>query len=283
MNTLSFRTLAVVTFLLIVVDFGAANISVVQTPGTRLPGTPSFTFDFDEQGNSLLNGGPNPNPAIFLGGGPGITGGIQFVLPGPVTPGSVLVTGSSDVSNIFYTDLAINPVDATEVTSAAHPFGPQDVGGTMIITSGTGFIVQSVTIASVTGNVATLSAPAGTVGSTGGVSDLTTIGISDLLVFGTNTANQNVLTYLSLIDDTDPKQDAADVLSFNTNNIQNRVAEIGPEGSNDFNWTASGGLFANYHGVSDGFLAPEPSTLALGIAGFASLGFAAWRKKLRRA
>lgn len=66
--------------------FGSARNALAQ-PGAPLPGVPGFTLSFDEQGNSLLNGGPNPNPVIPVSGG-----GIQFFLPGQISPGFVLVT-----------------------------------------------------------------------------------------------------------------------------------------------------------------------------------------------
>jgi PEP-CTERM motif len=65
-----------------------------QGPGAVLPGTPGYTFAFDEHGNSLFNGGPNP----FLVQ-PIANGGINYYLPFPVVQGYVLVNNSADVSN----------------------------------------------------------------------------------------------------------------------------------------------------------------------------------------
>ena len=63
-----------------------------QGPGAAAPGSVGFTLQFDENGNSLLNGGPNPFPVVPLAGG-----GINFYLPVPVVQGYVLVTSSVDV------------------------------------------------------------------------------------------------------------------------------------------------------------------------------------------
>ncbi len=255
------------SLLLLALACGSANIALAQAPGpgSSVPGTPGFTFTFDEAGTSLLNGGPNPLPVVPIPGG-----GIQYFLPVPVIPGDVLVKGSSDISTIAYTDLVINPVDATKVTSAAHPFGLQDVGGTLLITGGTGFTIQVATIASVSGNVATLGAAAGTVGATGGVSQLTTVGISDLLSFTNNTANQGILSYFSLIDDSSPP-DLADVSAFNVNTPFS-VTEFGPEGLNQLQWIPdpNNPFGAIYNGVSDGVV-PEPSTFVLGGLGLIAL------------
>jgi hypothetical protein len=68
-----------------------------------------------------------------------------------------------------YTDLAIDSVDSTKVSSEESPFVSEDVGENLDITGGTGFTVQTVTILAVDENgVATVSASLGTPGSTGG-------------------------------------------------------------------------------------------------------------------
>ena len=63
-----------------------------QGPGAAAPGSVGFTLQFDENGNSLLNGGPNPFPVVPIAGG-----GINFYLPVPVVQGYVLVASSVDV------------------------------------------------------------------------------------------------------------------------------------------------------------------------------------------
>lgn len=66
------------------------------------------------------------------------------------------------------TDLVIDGALNTKVTSATHNFTLPDVGVTLTISAGTGFTVSTPTILSVGSNAATLSASAGTLGSTGG-------------------------------------------------------------------------------------------------------------------
>jgi len=68
----------------------------------------------------------------------------------------------------LYTDLAIDAVTDTSITSTLYPFTSVDIGSIINITSGTGFTVQSIQIIDVIGNVATADRPVGTVGSTGG-------------------------------------------------------------------------------------------------------------------
>jgi hypothetical protein len=198
--------LAIASLLFVSMAFGTAAVAHAQVaPGSSISGTVGFTFSFDEQGNSLLNGGPNPNLVFLMPGG-----GIQFTLPGPVIAGDVLVTGISDVTP---------------------------------------------------GNN----------------------GISDLLSFSNNTANQGVLTYLSLIDDA-TETDAADHPNFNTVTTYS-VNEVGPEGANGFQWipdpaNLSGAI---YNGVSDGVLStPEPSTFIMGGLGLLSLAALAYRRRLAR-
>lgn len=69
-----------------------------------------------------------------------------------------------------FTDLMIDATTSTKISSAASPdaFDSTDAGKTIIITAGAGFTPGTYTIVSVTAGVATLSASAGTVGSTEG-------------------------------------------------------------------------------------------------------------------
>ncbi|HEV3136748.1 MAG TPA: PEP-CTERM sorting domain-containing protein [Pirellulales bacterium] len=187
-------SVGVMSLFLIAVACGSANIALAQAPGpgSSAPGTPGYTLTFDEAGNSLLNGGPNPLPVVPIPGG-----GIEFFLPGPVVPGDVLVRGLSDIS-------AVNN------------------------------------------------------------------GVSDLLSFSNNTANQGILSYFSLIDDSSPP-DLADVSAFNLNTPFG-VTEFGPEGLNKFQWIPDpNNVFSPvYNGVSDG-LVPEPSTFIMGGLGLIAL------------
>ena len=66
------------------------------------------------------------------------------------------------------TDLVIDGVSNTKVTSATHVFAAADVNENLTIVSGTGFTVGTYNVNSVSAGVATLSAAVGTVGSTGG-------------------------------------------------------------------------------------------------------------------
>ena len=66
------------------------------------------------------------------------------------------------------TDLAIDSNDGTRVTSTSHSFDMGDVGKTIVITSGTGFIPGNYEIVNYSGVSAILSTAIGTVGSTGG-------------------------------------------------------------------------------------------------------------------
>jgi hypothetical protein len=87
-NTLAFRIV-----LLGILILSSAATAFAQAPGSTAAGAVGFTFTFDEYGNSLLNGGPNPLPVVFPAGG-----GIQYFLPQLVVPGDVVVLNSADVS-----------------------------------------------------------------------------------------------------------------------------------------------------------------------------------------
>lgn len=73
-------------------------------------------------------------------------------------------------------DLVIDGVTNTKVTSATHTFVAGDVGKQVLIIAGTGFTKSRVTINSVEAGAATLSASAGTLGSTGGTWALGDVG-----------------------------------------------------------------------------------------------------------
>jgi hypothetical protein len=99
---ITLRTLATGMSMVGLFAVGSLNVALAQ-PGSTPLGAVGFTLTFDEYGNSLLNGGPNPNPVVQVAGG-----GLQYYLPLPVTPGQVLVT---------------NPVDIT----TANPLGMTDL------------------------------------------------------------------------------------------------------------------------------------------------------------
>lgn len=73
---------------------------------------------------------------------------------------------------VAYTDLVIDAVTNTNVTSAAFPFGATHVDNLVAITGGTGFTVGIFHVVSVAGAVATLDRAVGTLSSTGGIGNL---------------------------------------------------------------------------------------------------------------
>jgi hypothetical protein len=98
MNTNIIRSLAFVISILGAMGFGSTRIAFGQAIGQPIAAVPPFQLDFDEAGNSLLNGLANPNQVVLVAGG-----GIQYFLPGPVQPGQVLVNSSVDVDPINVT------------------------------------------------------------------------------------------------------------------------------------------------------------------------------------
>lgn len=68
---------------------------------------------------------------------------------------------------IVYTDMAVGGTN-TQYTSALNPVGPNVVGNIISVTSGTGFTVQRVQIASVSGTTATVDKTLGGTSLTGG-------------------------------------------------------------------------------------------------------------------
>ncbi len=115
MFTATYRTLAIRISLLALLAF-AGNTTAFAQPGTPLVGTPGFTLNFDETGTSLLNGGPNPNPVVPVAGG-----GLQFYLPGQVSPGDVVIVAPFDINSA-------NPHGQSDVLSFSN--GP-GVNGTL--------------------------------------------------------------------------------------------------------------------------------------------------------
>jgi hypothetical protein len=81
-------------------------------------------------------------------------------------------TDKTNSAPTIYTDLVIDAVTNTDITSAASPFGASDVGNYINITGGTGFTVARYRVVSVTGVIARLDSAVGTVGSTGGTGRL---------------------------------------------------------------------------------------------------------------
>jgi len=89
-NTL--RTLTFGISILSTLVFGSAKVAFAQAIGQPIAAVPPFKLNFDEAGNSSLNGLANPNQVLLVAGG-----GIQFYLPGIVQPGQVLINSSVDV------------------------------------------------------------------------------------------------------------------------------------------------------------------------------------------
>lgn len=87
--------------------------------------------------------------------------------PGVASPGTDY--SQQDACQVSYTDLVIDGVTNTKVTSAAHPFDSTSRGNVINITAGTGFTVQRVEIISVSGSTATVDKSLGTLSSTGGI------------------------------------------------------------------------------------------------------------------
>ncbi len=77
-----------------------------------------------------------------------------------------------DAAQVTYTDLVIDGVTNTKLTSAGTPFTSAHVGNIINITGGTGFTVQRVQIVSVASSAATCDKSCGTLGSTGGTGNL---------------------------------------------------------------------------------------------------------------
>jgi hypothetical protein len=84
--------LGMIGLLLNAVAVGSANASIVDVPGTPLPGTPGFIMTFDENGHATINGQPAP----FFALPPGF--GVGYALPGPVVGGQVVVFSPGDSS-----------------------------------------------------------------------------------------------------------------------------------------------------------------------------------------
>lgn len=101
--------------------------------------------------------------AVFRGGGTYSDGLLRLIATVPL--------GSDYTAPVSYSDLVI-VTPGTKVSSAARPFVSGDVGKVLYILAGTGFTPGPVTISSVTGGVATLSASVGVTGSTAGIAQL---------------------------------------------------------------------------------------------------------------
>lgn len=154
---------------------GHCTVGNAGTPGYVLTTATGGSFDASDIGLTVqITGGAGFNvglsqPIVSVTGNGGAVGASAWG-----TPGSSLGTGIEQLGSYTFTDLKLGAT-ANILSSASHPFVPQDVGQVVNITSGTGFTPGNYTIASLqiaqaggtTGN-AILATPAGTAGSTGG-------------------------------------------------------------------------------------------------------------------
>ncbi len=99
-----------------------------------------------------------------------VAGLASVASPTAITLGIDYSQGAAAICAI--TDLAIDAATNTNVTSAGCPFGPNHVGNGLKAANGTGFTIDWFVIQSVSGVIATLDKPAGTLSSTGGVAKL---------------------------------------------------------------------------------------------------------------
>lgn len=90
--------------------------------------------------------------------------------PAVASPGTDY--SQQDAVQVAYTDLVIDAVTNTDVTSAATPFTSAHVGNNIAVTGGTGFTTGIYNIRSVTGVIARLDRAVGTTSSTGGTGNL---------------------------------------------------------------------------------------------------------------
>ena len=90
--------------------------------------------------------------------------------PGVSVPGTDYSV--QDTAQITYTDLVIDAVTNTKLTSAANPFSSLHPGNLLNVTGGGGFTTGWYEVLSVTGTTATMDRAVGTVGSTGGAGKL---------------------------------------------------------------------------------------------------------------
>lgn len=98
---------------------------------------------------------------------------------GSDTNGGGFVAGASgtdysqqDAAQLTFTDLVIDAVTNTKISSSGNPISSSHVGNTINITGGTGFTTGRYQVISVAAGVATMDRAVGTTGSTGGTGKL---------------------------------------------------------------------------------------------------------------
>ena len=104
-------------------------------------------------------------------------GDLVTAVTGAYLDGTFLVQRPSGLPNVTYTDLVIDATHSNAVTSAANPFTTANIGEVITITGGAGFTTGKYSVINVSSGIAGLSAPVGTVGSTGGTGTGTLIGV----------------------------------------------------------------------------------------------------------
>lgn len=109
------------------------------------------------------------------------------------------------------------------------------------------------------------------------ISPTNPLGVSDILHFDNDDNLGGIMIYSSVWDENDPVHDLADVplanVLYYSTPADFYINEVGPEGSNGFQWIALG---ATYNGISD---IPEPSTFVLGGLGLFALFLIGWRRR----
>jgi hypothetical protein len=140
--------------------FAAAGSDLYEITSVSGAVTPVFIGNIDNGVSDDVN-----TPVLFFPNGRQ----LMVVSNGHVYVWDGVTFGEPTYTTGLYTDLVIDAVDATKITSAMSAFGQADFGMRLVVTGGTGFTPGTYTILSVdAAGVATLSGPAGAVGATGG-------------------------------------------------------------------------------------------------------------------
>lgn len=113
---------------------------------------------------------------------PGLQAGIETVQRTAKSDGVALVCRLQFKNTQQLSGITISSTNSLQITNSSMPFTSANVNDVVNITGGTGFNVGSFQIASVTGNIATLSASAGVLGSTGGTGTITLLTTTDCII-----------------------------------------------------------------------------------------------------
>ncbi len=141
-------------------------ITTTGTTSTITVTAPSGTYDSWAYYIGTTSGGPYFSVAQDQSPGVNAVRTTTPATSGTQPPG---VDYSNQAAAQFsYTDLVIGNPTTTNLTSAARPFTPDDVGNVLNITAGVGFTTGRYEITGVTSGVATVDRSVGTAGRTGG-------------------------------------------------------------------------------------------------------------------